>query len=101
MVESNVIHLQPREEEAIQLFFENFQQDEEGDLCVPLFDSNSGKVYLYHDHARRYQIYALRRIYNLVKKNVFFIKVKKIKRNKKFLCMKKENVEKIKSILES
>lgn len=100
MSEQKQISLRSKQKELLQRFFEIAEVDENGDLCIPLYDS-SGDLTLFKQDSRKYQMYAYFRILRLIKKQIFFIKVKKVKRDKKFLCMHSNVIDQVKSVLES
>ncbi|WP_198968548.1 hypothetical protein [Saccharolobus islandicus] len=100
MTEQIKLSLRSKQKELLQKFFSIAQKDEVGDLCISMYNSN-GKLTLFEQDAQKYQPYAYFRIMRLVEKGIFFIKVKKVKRNKKFLCMHSSIAEKLKSQFES
>lgn len=72
--------------ELIDKFFIFAEFDQEGDLCVPLF-AKDGKLFLYQDHPRSYQRFALYDINRLQRMGIFFVKKRRYIRKRAFLCV--------------
>nr|CAG28287.1 hypothetical protein [Sulfolobus islandicus rod-shaped virus 1]CAG28294.1 hypothetical protein [Sulfolobus islandicus rod-shaped virus 1] len=100
MSQEEKISLRSKQKELLQSFFEIAEVDENGDYCVPLY-TNEGDLTLFKKDTHSYQYFGYLRIMRLIKKGIFFIKVKKVKRNRKFLCIKSETIDYVKLLLES
>ncbi|CAC93994.1 hypothetical protein SIRV1gp39 [Sulfolobus islandicus rod-shaped virus 1] len=94
------IKLYPKQKELLIRFFSLAQKDSDNDLCIPMYTSE-GKLFLFQKDANRYQYFGYLRIKRLVDKNIFFIKIKRVKRDKKFLCIKEDIVDYVRLLLES